>query len=91
MISLIFGNRALLALNSFTEYINSLYPTIKFELVHSESKLNVLDVTLHLVDSFIQTDVYSKPTDSHLYLPPSSAHPKHVFQGNSVWGRFETA
>ena len=68
------------ALNSFTEYINSLYPTIKFELVHSESKLNVLDVTLHLVDGFIQTDVYSKPTDSHLYLPPSSAHPKHVFK-----------
>ena len=63
------------ALNSFTEYINSLYPTIKFELVHLESKLNVLHVTLHLVDSFIQTNVYSKPTDSHLYLPPSSAHP----------------
>ena len=68
------------ALNSFTEYIKSLYPTIKFELVHSESKLNVLDVTLHLVDGFIRTDVYSKPTDSHLYLPPSSAHPKHVFR-----------
>ena len=72
--------QGLAALNSFTEYINSLYPTIKFELVFSESKLNVLDVTLHLVDGFIQTDVYSKPTDSHLYLPPSSAHPKHVFK-----------
>ena len=60
--------------------INSLYPTIKFELVYSENKLNVLDVTLHLFDGFIQTDVYSKPTDSHLYLPPSSAHPKHVFK-----------
>ena len=70
----------LAALNSFTEYINSLYPTIKFKLVYSESKLNVLDVTLHLVDGFNQTDVYSKPTDSHLYLPPSSAHPEHVFK-----------
>ena len=58
--------QGLAALYSFTEYINSLYPTIKFELVHSVSKLNVLDVTLHLVDGFIQTDVYSKPTDSHL-------------------------
>ena len=36
--------------------------------------------TLHLVDGFIQTDVYSKPTGSHLYLSPSSAHPKHVFK-----------
>ena len=40
----------------------------------------MLDLTLHLVEGFIQTDVYSKPTDSHLYLPPSSAHPKHVFK-----------
>ena len=72
--------QGLSALNSFTDYINSLYPTIKFELVFSENKLNVLDVTLHLVDGFIQTDVYSKPTDSHLYLPPSSAHPRHVFK-----------
>ena len=59
------------ALEAFTQNINSLNPTIKFELVFSESHLNVLDVTLHLVDGFIKTDVYSKPTDSHLYLPPS--------------------
>ena len=40
----------------------------------------MLDLTLHLIEGFIQTDVYSKPTDSHLYLPPSSAHPKHLFR-----------
>ena len=40
----------------------------------------MLDPTLYLVDGFIRTDVYSKPTDSHLYLPPSSCHPKHVFK-----------
>ena len=68
------------ALDTFTQYINSLYPTIKFEVVSSENCLHVLDLTLHLVDGFIRTDVYSKPTDSHLYLPPSSAHPKHVFK-----------
>ena len=59
----------------FTEYINSLYPTIKFELVYSENTLNVLDLTLHLQDRFIKTDIYAKPTDSHLYLPSSSSHP----------------
>ena len=61
----------------FTEYINSLYPTIKFELVYSEHTLNVLDLTLHLQDGFIITDIYAKPTDSHLYLPFSSSHPAH--------------
>ena len=61
----------------FTEYINSLYPTIKFELVYSERSLNALDLTLHLQDGFIATDIYAKPTDSHLYLPFSSSHPSH--------------
>ena len=61
----------------FTDFINELYPTIEFELVYSQQILNVLDVTMHLVHGFIRTDVYSKPTDSHLYLPPTSAHPEH--------------
>ena len=68
------------ALHQFTDYINSLYPTIKFELGFSEHALHVLGLTLYLIDGFIKTDIYSKPTDSHLYLPPSSSHPKHVFQ-----------
>ena len=32
------------------------------------------------MDAFIPTDSYSKPTDSHLYVSPSIANPKHVFQ-----------
>jgi len=59
----------------FTNYINSLYPTIKFTITYSKEKINFLDLTLFLIDGQIKTDVYSKPTDSHLYLPPSSAHP----------------
>ena len=68
------------ALEAFTQYTNSLYPTIKFELVFSESHLNILDVTIHLYDGFIRTEVNSKPTDSHLYLPSSGSHLKHVFK-----------
>ena len=64
-------------LNEFTEFINSLYPTIKFTIVSSEISLNVLDLTLFLVDGFIQTDIYSKPTDQHIYLLHNSAHPSH--------------
>ena len=58
----------------FTNYISSLYPTIKFELVYSEESLNVLDLTLHLQNGYIVTDIYCKPTDSHLYLPFTSSH-----------------
>ena len=60
--------------------LNSLYLTIKFELVFSEHELHVLDLTLYLTDGFIRTDVYSKPTGSHLYLPPTSCHPRHVYK-----------
>ena len=64
-------------LNDFTDFINSLYPTIKFTVVSSETSLNVLDLTLSLVDGYIQTDVYSEPTDHHMYLLRNSAQPRH--------------
>ena len=60
----------------FTEYINSLYPTFKFALVYSADSLNVLDLTLQCNNGYIHTDVYSKPTGNHLYLPYSSSHPR---------------
>ena len=59
----------------FTDCINSLYPTIKFELIYSDSLLHVLDFTFHLKDGLIVTDIYSKVTD----LPFSScSHPSHL-------------
>ena len=64
-------------LNDVSDFINSLYPTIKFTVVSSETSLNVLDLTLSLVDGYIQTDVYSKPTDHHMYLLRNSARPRH--------------
>ena len=64
-------------LREFTDYINTLYPTIKFILVFLDISLNVLVLTLKLENGFITTDVYSKPTDSHLYFPFDSSHPAH--------------
>ena len=54
-----------------------MYPTTKFELVYSDSHLNVLDIMLHFHDGFLSTGVYAKPTDSHLHLPFLSSHPIH--------------
>ena len=72
---------SLLGIKVVMDYINSLYPTIKFTLVYSESSLNVLDLTLKLKDGYIrpnrQIDWYSKPTDNQLYLEYTSAHPRH--------------
>ena len=62
----------------FTDFLNSLHPTIKFTSEFSETSLNGLDFTLRLVDGFIQTDIHFKATDNHIYLDTASAHPKHV-------------
>ena len=43
----------------------------KFELVYSDNKLCVLDVTLPLVDGFIHTDVYNNPHSHPLISFPS--------------------
>ena len=36
-----------------------------------------MDPILHLQEGFVVTDIYAKPTDSHLYLPFSSSHMVH--------------
>ena len=64
-------------LNDFAWFINSLYPTIKFTVVSSETSLNVLDITLNLVDGFAHNDIYSKPTDNNIYLLHNSARTAH--------------
>ena len=46
--------------------LNELHPTIKFTADWSQKSINFLDVTLSLIDSQTETDLYVKPTDSHL-------------------------
>ena len=53
---------------------------IKFEINQSTERVHFLDVTIMLVDGAIATTVYSKPTDSHLYLNVHSCHPEHVIK-----------
>lgn len=58
----------------FTNYINSLYHTIKFELVYSEGSLNVLDLTLLLQDGFISTDILIPSPLIVICICPTIAH-----------------
>ena len=56
------------ALESVTEHVNSLYPTVKFELVYSENKLNVLHVTASfsfMVLFKLVLDIYISPQTPH--------------------------
>ena len=69
------------ALNSFLEALNSFHETIKFTSEVSATSVNFLDVKVHNDNQGkLHTSLYTKPTDSHLYLHYSSFHPKHQKQ-----------
>ena len=67
-------------LEKFVNYCNSRHPTIKFTTERSTQSIPFLDVMVNLHNGFLETDLYSKPTDTHQYLQWSSCHPKHTKQ-----------
>ena len=68
-------------LQRFVDHINSFLPTIQLTVQSSTDSLSFLDTSISLKDGFLQTDLYTKPTDSHAYLHPRSCHPRHVTKG----------
>ena len=66
---------------------NGMRSNITFEVNKSINKVNFLDVCVELKANKLITSLYSKPTDSHLYLNYSSNHPKHVLK-NLPKGQF---
>ena len=62
------------------DFLNTCHPTIKFTASPPAPSVSFLDITILICDNQIHTDLYSKPSDSHLYLSPKSCHPKHIFR-----------
>ena len=65
---------------------NDIDPLIKLTGNVSSDTSNFLDLTLYKGSRFNYThrfdlDVYQKPSNLFLFLPPSSSHPEHVFKG----------
>ena len=67
-------------LDEFFEHANSIHPSIKFTHEVSKTKMSFVDTTTTIKDGNMTTYSYSKPTDKHQYLLPSSCHPKHCFK-----------
>jgi len=63
----------------FIELANSMHPTIRFTTHHSTAQVDFLDVQVKLTpNNTIIIDLFTKPTDKHLYLQPASCHPRHI-------------
>ena len=68
-------------LKDFLDFMNSLDDKLKFTLVVGGESLTFLDLLLRLINGRLETTVYSKPTDSHLYLHAMSCHKKASLEG----------
>ena len=67
------GNRE--SLDNFIQYLNSCDRNIQFRCDISQKEVHFLDTTVSFNNGQLKTDLYCKPTDSHMYLGYSSAHP----------------
>ena len=67
------------SLKKFIDYLNSLHDTIKFTHEMSYTNIDFLDTAVKFSHNRgLITTLFSKPTDTHLYLEYSSAHPQSV-------------
>ena len=66
------------SLREFHTKANSIHHQIQVDLRLSTSSLDFLDVTVKLNEGKLETDLFTKPTDSKSYLQFDSDHPKHV-------------
>ncbi len=65
-------------LQQFHTLVNAQHPNMKCSLTYGSS-VNFLDLTVCNVAGSFVYKLFTKPTDSHLLLPPSSYHPSHTF------------
>ena len=63
---------------AFAGHANNIHKNIEIELRYSTSQIEFLDTLVRLKDGRLETDLYSKPTDKHLYLQSKSNHPPHT-------------
>ena len=72
-------------LRVFTSYLSSISPSIKFTVQYNCYQLEVLDVLVRKENGLLETMAYSKKTNGHMYLLPSSCH-FHTVSENIPYG-----
>ena len=63
---------------SFNSWLNILHPRLKFTKEYNTSSIVFLDLSLTISGTQVITGMYSKPSDTHAYLMPTSCHPSHI-------------
>ena len=69
------------SLNQFVDYLNSLYPTIKFTTKISKESINFLNTTVKRnSNGELISTLYNKPTNTHLLLHHTNSNPDTVMK-----------
>ena len=64
------------ALQGFYDYLNTIHPTIKFEISHSNQEINFLDTTIFFEHGTkLESTLFVKSTDTCSLLHATSFHP----------------
>ena len=62
------------------DWLNSIHPDLVFTYDYSKDGVEFLDTYVYAVGDVIHTKLYSKPSDTHCYLIPTSCHRSHVLK-----------
>jgi hypothetical protein len=85
-IFMIFQNE--IEVQQFSEFCNNFHKTIKFTTEFSTEGVSFLDTQVKLdINGKVYTTLYTKPTDTHNYLLPTSSHPHHCVT-NTPYSQF---
>ena len=68
-------------LQAFFRDLNAFDAYLQFTVEIGGSSLHFLDLSINIRDNKLETSVYSKPTDPHLYPNAKSSHPKAQIVG----------
>lgn len=67
-------------LKIFMNWLNNIHPNLTFTYTYSSEGVEFLDLFVYSVDNFIHTKLFSKASDTHCYLIPTSCHKSHVLK-----------
>ena len=66
------------SLLQFRDHVNNIRPDIKVVQWWNEEETGFLDTKVKIANRPLITDMYSKPTDKHIYVDQKSNHPTSV-------------
>ena len=66
----------------FFSWLNTLSEHLKFEIKYSREGVEYLETFIYDIDGVLHTKLFSKESDTHAYLPPTSCHPYHICKNN---------